>query len=337
MFNKVFINKAELIKNFYSVKQNNPNCLICAMIKADAYGVGAKQVCKILAPYANFFGVSCLTEAKQIKNLCQNKILIVGPLERGKVYPRFSYTCQSLKDVEYLIGKKVPLNIHLKINTGMNRYGISSLKEFKTALLKIKNSLLNLEGVFTHFATNDEFTQKQYKKFKRFAAVCKKLNLTPILHADNSAVSKTQNHHLGMVRVGYHLYQGVSNANPVVEIETEIVKINNIKKGNLVGYNYNFVAQKNMRVAVVPVGYADGFDFKNVGLKLNIFGVLCRVLNICMDCFMLDVSNAKISVGSKIFLINKENNINKYAQHLKTNKYEILTKFLKIRAKRIIK
>ena len=181
------------------IKADNPNTLVCAMVKANAYGVGLKQVVKSISGLVNFFGVVCFFEAKKVKKYCTNKILIVGALERGNIDPAFSYTCNSVKDVKYLTKKQQSINIHLKINSGMNRYGFSSLSKFKKALKIISKSKLNLEGLYTHFATADNYADKQMKKFNNFIALCKKMGFNPIIHSDNSAVNLIKNHHLNMV------------------------------------------------------------------------------------------------------------------------------------------
>ncbi len=336
MFNTKIINSHALINNIKLIKQKNPNSLICAMVKANAYGVGLKEVVKIISPFANFFGVACVMEAKAVRKICKNPILIVGPLEFGKLDNSFSYTCQSLKDINYLISLNLPFKIHLKINSGMNRYGFSSTKEYQMALKKISKSLLFLEGVFTHFATVDQFVEKQFKTFKKFVNITKQFGFNPIVHADNSFVNEKFNHSLDMVRIGYNLYNGAGKFKSVLKIKTKIVKINNVKKGDLVGYDYRFVAKKPVKIAVLPVGYADGFDMKYLGLKLKINNAPCRVLNICMDCFMLDISKTRLKEGDEIEILNEKNNLKKYAKYISSSCYEVGTKFSFMRAKTII-
>ena len=337
MFNIKEINKTNLINNIKQVKLKNPNSLICAMVKANAYGVGIKQVAKILSPYADFFGVACFFEACQVRKSCINKILIVGPLERNKIDNSFSYTCGNLNDVNFLLSLKIPLKIHLKVNTGMNRYGFNSLTEFKKALKKIENSLLYLEGVFTHFATTDQFVEKQMKLFKKYINACLSMGFNPLFHADNSFVNEAKNHNLDMVRIGFNLFNGTGKFSSVLKIKSKIVKINKIKAGDIVGYNYKFVAPKAMDVAVVPIGYADGFDTHFIGINLNINGKECKVLNVCMDCFMLDISKTNLKLNDEIEILNETNTAKKYAQFINSSEYEVLTKFNFFRGKTIIK
>lgn len=337
MFNNILINKDNLINNIKQVKENNLNSKICAMVKANAYGVGQQEVVEILNNYVDYFGVACFFEAQNIKKLTNKKILIVGPLEKVEIDKSFSYTCHSLQDVEFLIGKNIKLNVHLKVNSGMNRYGFSSVKEFKYAIKKIKKSNLILEGVFTHFATSDNFVKKQMVVFDKYLKVVKKFKLNPIVHADNSIVQEKLNHNLNMVRVGFCLYnQNDEKYKPVVEIKSKVVQINKVKKEDLVGYEYRFVADKKLKVAVVPIGYADGLDLRLIGFELNVRGEKCKILNICMDCFMLDITNVNVKKEDYIYILNKYNPLKSYANYLKISEYQVMCNFSKMRANRLI-
>ena len=337
MFNEIIINKSNLINNVKQVKQNNPNSLVCAMVKANAYGVGVYEVVKTIEKHVDFFGVACFFEAQIVCKLTNKKILIVGPLEKVKLNQNFSYTCSCLEDVEYLISLNKKFNIHLKVNTGMNRFGFTSKLDFCLALKKIKKSKLNLEGVYTHFATSDQFVDKQFKQFKKYMSICKKQKFKPLFHTDNSIVNQIKNHNLDMVRIGFDLYHQLDkNFNPVVSIKTKIVNILTVKKGESVGYNYRFVADKKMKVAVLPIGYADGFLLSYIGLGLNIKGKICKVLNVCMDCFMLDISNTQLKKGQDVFILNNLNPINLYSSFTYSSDYEVMTNFSKMRATRTI-
>ncbi len=337
MFNYIIINKDNLINNIKQVKQNKPNSKICAMVKANAYGVGHKQVVEILNDYVDYFGVACFFEAQSIKNLTKKKILIVGALEKQEIDKTFSYTCHSLEDVEYLINTNKEINIHLKVNTGMNRYGFSSCKEFKIALKKIKKSKLILEGVFTHFATSDNFVDMQVLEFQKYLKILKKLKLNPIIHADNSCVQENFDHNFDMVRVGFCLYnQNDERYKPVVQIKTKVVQINNIRKADLVGYDYRYVANNKMKIAVLPIGYADGLDLRLIGFELNIKGKTCKILNICMDCCMIDIGNLSIKKEDCIYILDKNNPLKNYANYLKISEYQVMCNFSYMRAMRLI-
>ena len=337
MFNKVIIYKSNIINNIKQVKKENPKSKICAMVKANAYGVGDIEVVKILNDYADFFGVACFFEAERIKNITNKPILILGAIEKNFVNEEFSYSCGDVDDLKFLISLAKPVKIHLKINSGMNRYGFKDIKEFKKALILISQSKLKVEGIFTHFATTDEFVETQMKKFGNFVKLCFKFGFHPIVHADNSFVNEKYNHGLDMVRVGFSLYNRSDGwFLPAVEIKSRVVQVQDVKKDEIIGYNYKCVANKNMKVAIIPIGYADGFDMKFIGINLTIYGHKCKVLNISMDCFMLDITETELKKGDEIFILNKSNSLKVYAEYAETSIYEIMTKFANVRAERIL-
>ncbi len=337
MVNKVLIYKDNLINNIKQVKSENPNSKVCAIVKANAYGVGSNEVVQILNDYVQFFGVSCFFEAKKIQTLTNKSILILGPVDKENIEDGFSYTCGTREDAEFLINLNQPIKIHLKINTGMNRYGFKCLKEFKKVLSLIKKSKLIVEGIYTHFATTDDFVHTQMKEFSKFVKLCFDFGFNPIVHADNSFVNEKYNHCLNMVRIGFSLYcRDEGWFLPAIEIKSEIVNIVDIKKGEIVGYDYRFVAKRKMRVAIIPIGYADGFKLKFIGMCLKVDGVDCKILNVCMDCFMLDVSDVNVKKGDEIFILNKFNSLKSYANFIETSPYEIATNFSSVRADRII-
>lgn len=337
MFNDIIIYKNNIISNLKQVKAENRNSKICAMVKANAYGIGAEQVVQTIDEYVDFYGVACFFEAEKIKNLTKRPILIVGALEENYIDTKYSYSCSSLEDVEFLARTQLSIKVHLKVNTGMNRFGFKEIKEFKKALLVIIKSNLILEGVFTHFATNDQFVETQMRQFNKFIKICRGFKLNPLIHADNSFVNDKQNHHLDMVRIGFSLYNRSDGwFLHAHEIKSRIVNIQNVKRGELVGYSYRCVAKSNMRVAIIPVGYADGFSTNLCGMKLKVRGAECEVLNVCMDCFMLNITNSNLKKGDEVFLLNKFNSLKDYADYLNVSEYEISTNFSHMRATRVV-
>lgn len=337
MFNKVIISKSNLIHNIKQVKLNNPNAKVCAMVKANAYGVGAKQVVSCLSDYVDYFGVACFFEAKNILPFTNKNILIVGPLEYGALDKRFYYTVSSIEDVKFLIEQNKPIKVHLKINSGMNRYGFSNMSQFKQSLKMLKNSCIIVEGVFTHFATTDNYINEQMFKFEKYVRMAKKYFSKLIVHADNSIVSEIKNHNLDMVRIGFSLYaKNECGFKSVLKIKTKIVQINWLKKRQLAGYNYRFVAKKKTKVAVIPVGYADGLGLEYLGFELNVDGQKCKILNICMDCAMIDITKTNLKKGDDLYLLSKDNLVSNFASYEKISEYQVMTNFSHIRAERII-
>ncbi len=336
MFNTFIVNTKNLINNIKIIRLNNPKSKICAMIKANAYGVGMRVVQKTIDKYVDYYGVSNISEAKKAYKYTKKPILIVSALPKT-IDTRFSYSCHDVEDIIRLIKLNKRINIHIKINTGMNRYGFKSIKEFLLALTLIKKSKLNLQGIFTHFATADGYINEQMNRFEKFLAICKKEKFSPIIHADNSIVNEIENHSLDMVRVGFSLYNKTSDRFlPVVSIKSQITQINFVKKGELIGYNRVCVAERNMKVAIIPFGYADGFDLSYLGLKINVNGKKCQVLNICMDCFMLDITGLKLKKGDSIYILDANNPLKRYSDYNNSSEYEVMTKFSNIRARKHI-
>ena len=332
MYNEIIISKDNLINNIKQVKKYNPNSLICAMVKANAYGVGVENVVSAIDKYVDYYGVACFFEAKNLRSCTDKKILILGSVD--EIEEDFSYSCNSIDDVMKLIESGKHINLHLKINTGMNRYGFSSVKELKQAIKLIKKSNLDIEGIYTHFATADEYVNIQMDRMRKYLKILQKHNMNPIIHTDNSRVNREKNHHLDMVRIGYDLYnQDDKNFSSVVSIRSKIVDIRIVRKRALVGYDYRYVAKKKMSVAIVPIGYADGFDIRYIGMDLLVMNKKCKVLNVCMDCFMLDVSDISIKKGDDIMILDHINSLNKYADYTKTSPYQVMINFSHVRAR----
>lgn len=354
------INKSQLQKNINEIKQiigNNKK--ICAMVKADAYGHGLKDMSTLLENKVEFLGVSNIREAFAIRENDKDiKILIVGKVDSFKecIENNISFIIDSLEHFnlllklyyEYLFNKGVRLciNIHLKINSGMNRLGIKNIEDFnKIYNLALKNDI-NIEGISTHFATADcdkSFLNKQIQIFKKFIKAIPQ-NEKPIISVGGSVILREENKELlkdfDMVRIGIAMY-GYNTENiskkikPILKIESKIIKILNIKKGEFVGYSKGFKADKDMIIGVVPLGYGDGIS-RNLSNKISVEVVnkekgkrhirKCAVIGkICMDMFFIDLTEVKnVCEGDKVLVVK---NVKKWTELLQTIPYEILTNF----------
>lgn len=335
MLNTFFVSKSKLLCNLDIIKNKLKRQKICAMVKAKAYGIGTKHVVEILDKKVDFFGVANQSEAKEIKRISKTPVLIVGPLEK-QFCKDFSYTCSCIEDIKRIKRTNKPIKIHLKINSGMNRYGFSDIKEFERALKEIQNSNLIFEGMFTHFCTHDKFVNKQFRFFKQFVLLAKKCKFDPIIHCDSSFSAIHTNHKMDMSRLGFNLFDcSEFGFCEVCEIYSTVVQINKVKQNQHIGYNKQN-GENEKRIAVVPVGYADGFDMHLVGFNLDVGGINCKVENICMDCFLLDITNTEIKKGDIIQILGNRNSLKKYANYLMTHEYEVMCKLSHIRAKRKI-
>ena len=345
---KFIVSKSNILHNFNCVKEKVNNAKICAIVKANAYGIGLKPTVQSLKGMVDFFGVSNCVEAKQVRNIDNlTPILVLMPITLKQAIfcskNNISITVQNSTELLQFAKLNIPLNIHIKINTGLNRFGQKSTKDFLIMQeVFLMYPQLKFQGIFTHFACSDRqnemFFNMQYSVFKNY------LNLiypefNPIRHCCNSAaLLKGGEKLLDMVRVGKVMYgynpiPDIANINlkPVVTITTRIMNIFNITKGEYVGYNTNFKAQKDMKIATIQIGFADGYKraYSNVG-KVIINNTYCNIVgNVCMDSCMVDVTHIQdLKMSDKVIVLGKSEHCEISANHLaqlaNTTIYEIL-------------
>ena len=345
---KFIVNKKNILHNFNEIKNIIPNTKICAIVKANAYGVGVKPTVKALSGKADFFAVSNVIEAQEVRKIDEKTpILVLMPIEIKNAdfcsKNNISITVQNSNELLQLAELNIPLNIHVKINTGLNRLGEKSTLDFvvmQEIFLQFKN--LKFEGIFTHFASSDSedehFFEMQYACFKNY------LNLIypefkPIKHCCNTAGAiKGGEKLLDMVRIGKALY-GYNpvpqirqlNLKPVVEILTRIVNIFEVSKGEYIGYNTNYKTTKNMKIATIQIGFNDGYKraYSNNG-RVLINNTYCNIVgNVCMDSTMVDVTDVKdLKITDKVIILgsslDKQISAKELADRANTTIYEIL-------------
>jgi len=347
--NDYVVNIKRLRENILAIKNTlNKDTKFCAVVKANAYGVGMTTVCKNICDIVDFFAVANLKEALLIREFDKtSKVLILGVVNEDEYAEcarnNISVSISSLSHLESCKHVDLPLNIHLQINTGLNRFGFRSLTSFKKALKIIEdNKSLNLEGLYSHLATkaNDKlFIKKQFYKFSMFRKLVSK---NVICHIANSyATTLSSHYHLNMVRNGFAMY--VQGNRSIVTIKSRIINILNVKKGDTIGYDRSFVANRKMKIAVIAIGYADGLDrHLSNNFALIVRGIRCPIVGkICMDVCMVDVSNLDISLYDEVVVLGKQKNeeisLQDYATVLDTSPYEILLKFNSFRMNYLIK
>lgn len=357
-FNEYRIDVNALRNNVRKIRANlDSNTKFCAMVKADAYGHCVRVIAPNIEDIVDFFGVANIDEARQLVRLrIKTPILIVGVLDFGSILwctqnnVRISITSFSDAEKASKLVKK-PLKVHIKINTGMNRFGFSDELDLKRAIDVLrKNPNITIEGAFTHFATKTDdrfFIVFQFEKFLKLSYENGLGGL--ILHCNNSfATVHMHKFQLCMCRIGFLMYGTEPTRlglEPVLSIKSHLIEINHIKKGDSVGYGRTFFAKHDMRIGVVPLGYADGFDrrLSNRGFVL-VSGKRARVVGrICMDVFMIDLSGIDdAKIGDEVCILGRQGNrhirVDDYARLLDTSEYDILLKFRYRRMKvRVVK
>lgn len=323
--------------------------MVLAMVKAQSYGGGIIEMAQFLeTQHINYFGVAYSDEGMMLReNGISTPIIVMNPEASAfddiidyKLEPSI-YSLDILDQfISALIRKGVEAYpIHLKCDTGMNRLGFvkSDLDEL-IAQLKAQPEVF-VKSVFSHLAVADdpqenEFTKLQIIRFKEFSHILKSnLGYSFIEHIANSAGAlNNPNSHLDMIRLGIGLYGLMDNTKgqleEVLEFETEVSQIKDVSPGDSVGYGRSFYATEPMKVAIIPVGYADGLRraLSNGEWNVLINGVNAPIVgNICMDMCMVDVSNLHGKVGDKVQIFGAENSVMKMAERLHTIPYEIIS------------
>lgn len=315
-----------------------PGTKLMAIIKADAYGHGAKQVAETIDPIADAYGVAILEEGVELRKAGIDKpILILGftpePLYEAMIKYDISTTvfqldmAQKISAVAVRLGKKA--KIHIALDTGMSRIGFKQDEESLEVIKKIaKLPYIFIEGCFTHFARMDEEDKTkamtQFEKYMDFVEKIEGCGIElPIKHVSNSAgIIEKQEVNLDMVRDGicvYGLYPSdeVNKENleltPAMEIKSYVSFVKELEPGVEIGYGGTYTTERETRVATIPVGYADGYPraLSNKGHVL-INGMSAPILGrVCMDQFMVDVTDIdNVEEGTMVTLVGRDGDEN---------------------------
>lgn len=311
-----------------------PACELMAVVKADAYGHGACATAAVLNQMEiTAFAVATVEEGIQLrKHGIRGEILILGYTDVKRVQDLQKYDLtQTLLDFAYaqaLNSRNAAVKAHIKIDTGMHRLGISG-EEISAVRKVFEMKNLKICGIYTHLCCADSrlpediaFTRRQIDSFYRVTDALKNSGIQlPKLHIQSSyGFLNYPDLVCDYVRVGIALY-GVSSVpdneavlqpalRPVLALKSRVVLIRFIGKGDSVGYGRTFVAGRDSRIAVIPVGYGDGFpgslSGKNVSVLVNRQSVPV-VGRICMDQLTVDITDAEnVKVGDVVTLIGTE-------------------------------
>ena len=320
---------------------------IMPVIKANAYGTFLNERLDILNKF-EIVAVANVYEAKKIRNLGYEKEIFVlnqpDILELPEI-EKYNITI-GLSSIEFLkeaILRNNKIKIHIEIETGMGRTGVylKDLDEFIGILNDNKN--IKLEGIYTHFAVADydlDFTNIQIQKFEKAVSYMKSIFKNKIKYVHSQASNGILNTKVlscnfvrpGIIMYGYESFDEASqkiDLKPVAKLKSKINYIKIIEKGESVSYGRKFIANKETKVATVPIGYADGIrrilsnrgEVVVNGQKASIIGT------ICMDSFMIDVTNiSNIEVGNEVYIWDNEIiKLDEIAKKCDTINYEILT------------
>ncbi len=322
--------------------------LLC-MVKASSYGADAQVIGPFLQEIGvNYLGVAYVEEGIELrKNGVQLPILIMNTEESGfedcvnyNLEPAIYDLEQLNAFIRVLIDEhKINFPIHLKLETGMKRLGFEEEDIF--ALLSVLKAQpeVQVKTIYSHLAESDnessEFTHLQFQKFEKMSnLLMQNLEEKPIRHILNSeGVINYPEYQMDMVRLGIGMYGIIENSflRQAIGWYSQISQVKKVKKGESIGYGRSFIAEKEMQIAIIPVGYADGFRrcLSNGAGGVFIDNVFCPTVgNVCMDMIMVDISGlSDVKKGQKVEIIGQNQSVLALAKQMNTITYEVVTGF----------
>ena len=318
-----------------------------AVIKADSYGHNGTDTIKaIINGGCNYLAVATLDEAIEVRKTFKDiPILCLGIIDKKYIKECIKNNITiTISSLDYLKNLKLNnnLKVHIKINTGMNRLGISTKEEFTMAYNYCKENNIILEGIYTHMYEPNDITiiDDQMKKFEEITSDIE-LKDIPIIHVSASEATENmiKKDYINGCRLGIAMYGLVDYKNinfmPTFKVISEVIQINEVSN-ETIGYNGIYKAKNKEKIAVVSIGYADGIIRKNTGRYVYINNKKYQIVgNICMDMLFVKVDNS-VKVNDKVEIIKDINHIKEIAKYLDTIPYEVICSISK-RVPRIYK
>ncbi len=332
----------------------NPQVSFMAVVKADGYGHGAEPIARTaIAAGAKYLGVALVEEGMYLRGQgIRVPILVLGQVPLYQIEEAVRSDLEIVVfdpatfDQAVLVGQKTgkPVKIHIKIDTGMGRIGMSPDGFDDEWIERLRHPGVIFQGLMTHFANADagtaQETMRQTSRFLDVVEKCRKNGITPTwIHAANSAAAlRFPGTHFNLVRVGIAMY-GLAAYNdmpaalrPVLDLTSEVVFVKEVEKGFPVGYGGTYVTPTPMKIATVPIGYADGYR-RGLSNRSHVLirGRACPVLGrISMDQLNVGVGiEDEVQVGDKVVLIGNQEgqsiSADQLAELLDTIGYEIVT------------
>lgn len=333
--------------NYHKSRLESGTMLLC-MIKAASYGADAKRMGLFLEELGvDYLGVAYADEGMELRENGIKVPILVMNCEEESFHQCLEFNLEpaiySLRQLDSFISfllknSMVNFPIHLKLETGMNRLGFeeTELNELIN-LIKGQPEVL-IKSVYSHLATSDEkessFVEEQVASFERMAQKISSEYSQPILrHILNSTgIINYPDAQFEMVRLGIGMY-GVhdqSGFESAIRWYSSVSQLKKIEIGESVGYGRSFVANSPMTIAVVAVGYADGFRRSLGNGKGGVFigDRYCKTVgNVCMDMIMVDVTNIEVNEGDQVEILGKNQSFMEFSTLLNTIPYEVMTSF----------
>lgn len=334
--------------NFYRSRLKPETKMVC-MVKAFGYGAGSYELAKTLQEHrCDYLAVAVADEGAELrKEGISIPIIVMNPefssfnvLFENQLEPEvysFRLLDAIIKETERRGITSYP--VHIKIDTGMHRLGFQP-GDIPEICQRIKRqSGVMVRSIFSHLVGSDsyifdDFTQRQLETFRQAAAELEEgLEYKVFKHILNSAgIERFTDYQMDMVRLGIGLYgvsaSGMKGLRNISTLKTTILQIQEVTAGDSIGYSRMSYAERDSRIAIIPIGYADGLDrhFSNGHGEVSINGHRCPIIgNICMDACMIDVTGIEVREGDSVIIFGEELPVTELSDKLRTIPYEILT------------
>ena len=329
----VSVDLGALAQNLAHVRRLAPGSDVLAVVKANAYGHGAVEVTRALQRLAvRRFAVATVDEGVALRQAgIDDAIVVMGATVPEQFSDLIAHRLTPVlfrTDMVQPFADKVPraarpYPVHIKIETGMGRLGLSTLELSDLLGNPVFRTALRLDGVMTHLADadneNGHHTEAQLARFQQSLEVVRQQGFdVTLVHAANSAaIAKYPASHYSLIRPGLLLYgyhtakQGAvpDDVRPILTWKTTVAHLHHIQRGDSVSYNRTFIANRPSLIAVLPVGYADGYNrlLSNRGAVLIGGRRVPVVGRVCMDMTMVDVTDLPgVEIGHEAILIGRQ-------------------------------
>ena len=326
----------------------NPATKLLVMVKAFGYGAGSKEIGQVLQHNnVDYLGVAYTDEGLDLRNEGISLPILVMNAERSSFNDIIKNDLEpsifSFKQLDSFIRKLIDLGeknypIHLKLDTGMNRLGFIEEEIDNLISIIMSQPEVRVKSIFSHLAASDkskhnEFTNQQTELFKVCANKLEEgLGYSVQKHILNSAgIENFPEHQLDMVRLGIGVYgtsSSLNNLEPLGRLKTIITQIKDVPKGSSIGYSRSEFADEDLTIAIIPIGYADGFSRKLSNGKGHVLvnGKLAAVIgNVCMDMTLINVTDIQCEEGDEVIIFGIERPIEDLAKEMGTISYEVMT------------
>ncbi len=327
-------------------KKLKPNTTIMPIMKANAYGTYLNTRLDVVNEF-KIIGLATVDEGVDLRKLGYQKDIFIlnqpAVSEMNKIIENdlvIGLSSQTFLEEVQKTNKQ--MRVHIEIETGMGRTGIS-LEQIPSFIKQIQGTKnIKVEGIYTHLSSpdvDDQYTKEQLKAFqKAVEKITTQVKDVKYIHAaaSNGIINYPEAHYNlvrpGMVMYGYESGEGINEKivlKPVARLKSKITFLNTVKEGTSISYSREFITKRESKIATIPIGYADGFrrGLSNKG-EVVIHGQKVPIIGkVCMDSFMVDVTELeKVEVGDEVWIWDNEKiTLDEIAHKNDTINYEIIS------------